>query len=118
MERNQEKICEACMDGDIEPDCEYFGEPDGCNSPLHGRYPKVQHIGGMIEAFKSVLKVAEEMRGTYNIADSILKDGWATQLEAIANRALAFQLRNCDVGTEAEQAKRRVAYCEERICKD
>ena len=33
-------ICEKCQDGEIEPDCEYYGDPNGCNSPLYGQHPK------------------------------------------------------------------------------
>ena len=30
-------ICAKCKDGDIEPrHCEYYGEPNGCNSPIYG----------------------------------------------------------------------------------
>ena len=37
-------ICEKCNDGDIEPDCEYHGEPNGCNSPIYGEHPKTHHV--------------------------------------------------------------------------
>lgn len=33
-------ICAKCNDGDIEPHyCEYYGEPNGCNSPIYGEHP-------------------------------------------------------------------------------
>ena len=33
-------ICAKCKDGDIEPNyCEYYEEPNGCNSPIYGEHP-------------------------------------------------------------------------------
>ena len=35
------EICAKCRDGEVEPkDCEYYGEPCGCNSPIYGQHPK------------------------------------------------------------------------------
>lgn len=91
-------ICEKCHDGEIEPKCEYYGEPNGCNSPIYGEHPKASlgNNPAMREALATVIKIAAEMRGEYEIADSILKDGWATQLESIAKAALSIPARNCD----------------------
>lgn len=34
------EICAKCQDGEIEPkECEYYGEPNGCNSPTYGEHP-------------------------------------------------------------------------------
>ena len=33
------KTCLKCADGEIEPDCMYHGDPDGCNSPIRGHHP-------------------------------------------------------------------------------
>jgi len=34
--------CRLCFDGEIEPkDCIYYGEPNGCNSPIYGEYPEM-----------------------------------------------------------------------------
>lgn len=34
------EICAKCQDGEIEPkECEYYGEPNGCNSPTIGKHP-------------------------------------------------------------------------------
>lgn len=39
-------ICEKCVDGEIEPkECEYYGEPNGCNSPIYGEHPKAKGGG-------------------------------------------------------------------------
>lgn len=42
---NWKEICAKCADGEIEPQfCEYYGEPNGCNSPIYGEHP-VDTIG-------------------------------------------------------------------------
>lgn len=44
MENNWTEICAKCKDGDIEPKhCEYFGEPNGCNSPIYGKHPTAEN---------------------------------------------------------------------------
>lgn len=30
--------CEQCADGEVEPDCPYYGDPDGCNSPTYHKF--------------------------------------------------------------------------------
>ncbi len=30
--------CKQCADGEVEPDCPYFGEPCGCNSPTYNKF--------------------------------------------------------------------------------
>lgn len=35
--------CKQCADGEVEPDCPYFGEPNGCNSPTYGKFPGNEH---------------------------------------------------------------------------
>jgi len=49
---------------------------------IHAAHERVRH------ALRSVLAVAAEMREDYEVADRILKDGWAAQLESIAETAL------------------------------
>ena len=112
-------ICEKCHDGEIEPKCEYDGEPNGCNSPIYGEHPKASlgNNPAMREALATVIKIAAEMRGEYEIADSILKDGWATQLESIAKAALSIPARNCDVGTSEEQSERYDEFCNIHDCR-
>jgi len=34
-----ESICEKCRDGEEPKDCQYYGEPNGCNSPHYGEHP-------------------------------------------------------------------------------
>jgi len=39
---NWEDTCAKCMDGEIEPlQCKYYGDPNGCNSPMYGCHPKM-----------------------------------------------------------------------------
>ena len=35
-----EKICSSCREGIYPTECEFFGEPNGCNSPTYGMHPK------------------------------------------------------------------------------
>lgn len=30
--------CKQCADGEVEPDCPYYGEPNGCNSPTYHEF--------------------------------------------------------------------------------
>ena len=54
-----EAICERCRDGDLEPDCEYYGEPNGCNSPIYGEHPKVQKTGNAAAMREALVKIRE-----------------------------------------------------------
>lgn len=56
------KICADCHEGEPPKDCEYYGEPDGCNSPTYGEHPSVGNTAKMREAFSKaeVLEVLED----------------------------------------------------------
>lgn len=44
---NWKDICARCNDGDIEPRfCKYYGEPNGCNSPIYGEHPTNEKSAG------------------------------------------------------------------------
>lgn len=43
--------------------------------------------------------------------------GYLNQIEGWAKAALAEPVKNCEVGTVAEQAKRFEEYCESEVCK-
>ena len=43
--------------------------------------------------------------------------GYLNQIEGWAKAALAEPVKNCDVGTAEEQAKRFEEYCESEVCK-
>lgn len=65
---NWREICEKCHDGEEPPDCEYFGEPNGCNSPIYGQHPKTS--GGdpsiLRSALVNILLEMEDMCGIEN----------------------------------------------------
>ena len=37
------KICADCQEGKTPEDCEYYGEPRGCNAPTYGGPPPVYY---------------------------------------------------------------------------
>jgi len=44
---NWKEVCKKCCEGedtDKLPPCEYYGEPNGCNSPVYGEYPRYGDI--------------------------------------------------------------------------
>ena len=53
------EICAKCRDGEVEPeDCEYYGDPNGCNSPIIGRHPRTKcDTAKLREAVKAVVGV-------------------------------------------------------------
>ena len=110
------------MEGDIEPhNCEYYGEPNGCNSPIYGEHPTAENssaIGNaakLREAVKAVVDVgyphnfqkeAPHIRGyCYDITRAIEK----------CFAALAAPPRNCDVGTAEEQTHRFDRHCDKYL---
>lgn len=105
-------ICAKCKDGDIEPEhCEYYGEPNGCNSPIYGEHPTVEKSSAVGDAAKlrEALKKVEESAA--EIMERVRhKDGLAfntaNYIADVANAALAAPARNCDIGTVAAQLER------------
>lgn len=84
-------ICEKCKDGEILPDnCEYFGEPNGCNSPLYGQHPKEEH--GNAAAMRAALECVKRLfDGRIMFQPAIRKAHKAVEA------ALSASPRNCDV---------------------
>ena len=115
----QEKKCERCLaDGlNDDEDCEFYGEPDGCNSPEYGHYP--------ISHFRNMSKMREALE---KCVDLILRFGNAEldetpleviiDIEAILKAALSAPPRNCDVGTAEEQANRYANHCDTYLSED
>lgn len=101
----QAQKCERCNADGLrdDEDCPYYGEPNGCNSPIYGKYPTDEK--------SSVVGNAARMREAVVLArdtfDTLLKsDGdadfvraWATLGIDAMNAALSVPRRNCDVGT-------------------
>ncbi|MBQ2630667.1 MAG: hypothetical protein IJG13_13415 [Kiritimatiellae bacterium] len=91
-------ICAKCRDGEIEPDCEYYGEPNGCNSPIYGEHPiakKSSAVGNAAAMEEIVLAMA------WVILPERKEDEepwlhWLRAMQAKARAALAKPPRNCD----------------------
>lgn len=70
------RICADCQEGKPPKDCEYYGEPRGCNAPTYGG-PHPKYFEGLREdnahlraALKPVLKCAEGYaHGCEEVAD-------------------------------------------------
>lgn len=86
-------ICAKCKDGDIEPKhCEYYGEPNGCNSPIYGEHPTTEN--------SSAVGNAAKMREALRNADIVLSQtshGYHSPVRQEIKAALAEPSRNCDV---------------------
>ncbi len=85
-------ICEKCNDGEIEPDCEYYGEPNGCNSPIYGEHPKAEPVGNAAAMREALVWMKERMTAA-------IYDGSFDCDEALdkIDAALSAPARNCDV---------------------
>ena len=96
-------ICEKCKEGEIEPDCEYYGEPNGCNSPIYGEHPKSQPIGNaaaMREALGDVYNILEKIQWyTPHLSDVSLMREFRSRVcraKKVIDIALSAPPRNCD----------------------
>ena len=70
------KICSDCREGCPPKDCEYYGEPRGCNAPTYGGPPPryYDELREENERLRAALKVAEDARTmpTYpNVCDKV-----------------------------------------------
>lgn len=118
---NWKDVCAKCNDGEIEPKfCAYYGEPNGCNSPIYGKHPtaeKSSTVGdaaAMREALREICEYIESFRkyivpgkhkrltALFAVVDTIF---------AKARAALSAPQRNCDVGSVEEQTERFIDYC-------
>ena len=68
------KICADCQDGNPPEDCEYYGEPRGCNAPTYGGPPPrySEELREENARLRAALKVAEDVRpvpASSNICD-------------------------------------------------
>ena len=110
------ETCAKCMDGEIEPrQCEYYGEPNGCNSPTYGEHPNVGNAAKMRETIEWLKErlTAAVYDGSFEVHEALDK----------IDAALSAPPRNCDAGTPEEQAERFEHYCfihrtMDRCCQD
>lgn len=89
-DKNWAKICAKCMDGEIEPECAYYGEPNGCNSPTYGEHPPVCNAAAMREALCDIVML------TMKVGYSIHGDVACGIIASKAKHALSAPARNCD----------------------
>ena len=105
-------ICAKCKDGDIEPNyCKYYGEPNGCNSPIYGEHPTAEKssvVGDcakLREALENVAKQLTDATEDENFGEDVmyLVGCMRTMLQK-CRAALAAPARNCDRFASAEEA--------------
>jgi hypothetical protein len=89
------KICPKCAeDGhDGLPWCEYYGEPNGCNSPTYLVHPKTEPAGNAL-ILREACKAAEEY--IYRLMVTNYTDE-AAKIQDILMQALRAPMRNCDL---------------------
>ena len=114
-------ICAKCKDGDIEPNyCEYYEEPNGCNSPIYGEHPtakkslvvgdcaKLREAASYLTSIFScdiqfLERHAKELRDTGAYGGGIIEH--ILHSITLARAALAAQPRNCDRFGSSTQAR-------------
>lgn len=104
------EICAKCRDGEVEPeDCEYYGDPNGCNSPIIGRHQRTKcDTAKLREALSAALDMIFDLqvRNRSPIANSV----YAVRRKIKA--ALAAPPRNCDKYDTPEKAfEAHLRYC-------
>lgn len=91
------ETCAKCMDGEIEPrQCEYYGEPNGCNSPTYGEHPNVGNAAKMRETIEWLKErlTAAVYDGSLDVHEALDK----------IDAALSAPARNCDLYNDVEDA--------------
>lgn len=68
--RDWTKICADCKEGYPPEDCEYYGEPRGCNAPTYGGPPPryCEELREENARLRAALKVAEDALGESKVA--------------------------------------------------
>ena len=110
---DRKETCAKCMDGDIEPrHCEYYGEPNGCNSPSYGQHPTTEKSSavGNAAALREALIKALTLIHVCDWPPWVSLDGVAEVVREI-DSALDKPPRQCDVGTAEEQEERFKHFC-------
>jgi len=108
-------ICAKCKEGDIEPKhCEYYGEPNGCNSPIYGEHPTAENssVVGNAAKLREALEATLDLFWDIHNANRSPQSNQAYAVIKQIKAALAAPPRNCDVGTAKEQSQRFDAFCD------
>lgn len=85
------------MDGEIEPyHCRYYGEPNGCNSPIYGEHPKSAPAGNAAKLREAMDKIGNILLYMKECSGSEQTARYATEALDIMHAALATPPRNCD----------------------
>lgn len=86
MPENWKETCAKCKDGEIEPiHCEYYGEPNGCNSPTYGEHPdSAGDASALLDALKQVRELAQSCINA--CSDEI--DSLCAKIVAVCNTAI------------------------------
>lgn len=92
------KICADCQEGEPPKDCEYYGEPNGCNSPTYGEHPSVGNGAKCREALAAFLALWDD--GTRRSVDKLY------QVIKQMREALSAPPRNCDLYNNVAEAWR------------
>ena len=97
------ETCAKCMDGEIEPrQCEYYGEPNGCNSPTYGEHPPVGNAAAMREALEKIYLYAQSICEYKDEPAMVCRR--ADLIERAVNAALSAPARNCDIYPKRDDA--------------
>jgi len=117
------EICAKCRDGEVEPeDCEYYGDPNGCNSPIIGRHPRTKcDTAKLREAASQLASIFDCDIQFLETHAKELKDGGAygggiiehiLHCITLARKALATPPRNCNKYDTPEKAfEAHLRYC-------
>ena len=104
MANNWKETCARCMEGDVEPRyCEYYGEPNGCNSPIYGEHPSTPNAAAMHACLLKILAEMIDLGG--------MEAGRKARFspDAIAEeirQALSAPPRNCDRFATIDEARK------------
>ena len=102
--RNWKEICAKCLIGAIEPDCEFYGKPRGCNAPTFGEHPQSHNAAALREALSPFPSLCEWLvANAAKLGIGEMVPGLRERC-AKARAALAARARNCDVYATAEEA--------------
>lgn len=95
QQKDWRKICAACQEGEYPEDCEYFGEPGGCNAPTMGKHPTCKEslqVGNTAKMREALRKCANYL----DVGDTGLCKGECDALREVMQAALSAPARNCD----------------------